>query len=285
MSLQESQELHRDTESLLSSNDLKKHNNLNPFFRENIDRITEELILAASTDDGWKVQRSRKAKSQNVAIHKKKKSLFGLCKVRGRGIIEASPSQILDVLRGVEHVREYCPLYKEGKILERVDDDNDIIFFRSAASRFLFRDREYVILQSRRVLKDGTHIIASFSIPRNEIDHMHQKTFAMNVPCRRGLILTSGWIIKPIGTHTTKTTGKTFSSVTNLIQIDPKGTSLSTPNVYDLVYLISHRICSFIHQESRCNTSSLEYRSGPIIYPRLSGAASLEYKCYLRSFA
>jgi len=188
-------------------------------YSDMIEHGKKELLEASMESDGWKLCKTSNAKSKNIAIHKKKNTFDSVVRVRGKGIIEASPEEILDVVRGLTYASEIDPLFQEGKVLEKLDDDHQIIFSRHRVKTSPFKHREMVYMQSTLSASGGTKVLLSFSVPRDDVVHIR---LPMRGSCVRERMLYSGWIITPIGSLSSEKP-KLYSEVTFIYQVDPKG--------------------------------------------------------------
>lgn len=96
-------------------------------------------------------------------------------------------------------------------MLETLDANHDIIQAIYTLGVPLINDREFIYLENRKHLPDGTKIVVVFSIPRNDVP----------VPsgCVRGTIVASGFVISPLS----KEPGKETCKCMYLVQVDPAG--------------------------------------------------------------
>jgi len=184
-----------------------------------IEQGRKELLEASEESDGWKLCKSNNAKSKNVVIHKKKRQVDSIVKVRGKGIIEAAPDEILNIIRGFGHAKEIDPMFQEGKVLEKLDNDHHILMSRYRIKTSVVKQREIVYLESVLSSANGMKLLLRFSIPRDDVTHMK---IPIRGNCIRGHMLYSGWVVKPIGSNSSEKF-KIFSEVTYLYQVDPKG--------------------------------------------------------------
>ena len=141
--------------------------------------------------------------------------------VRAQGIVRASPEDILTLFEDNSRVSEYNQFFAEGKVLETVADDTQVIW-ASAPPIFPFKPRDFCTVVHFRRLKDGTIVVLNRATTHPEAPETKQFV--------RGEVLIGANIIQPIPNDPSS------SRFTMLTQIDPGG--FSPP-------IVINQICSF----------------------------------------
>ena len=214
---------------------MKGDENENDDKKENIFGTSTTAITKTTTENDTKLKKlNNKSKSgiksnnktieEDIIVHRKLldtgKGAQYAC-VRAQGIIRASPEDILTLFEDITRVSEYNQFFAEGKVLETVADDTQVLW-ASAPPIFPFKPRDFCTVVHFRRLKDGTIVVLNRATTHP--DAPVTKQFV------RGEVLIGANIIQPIPNDPHS------SRFTMLTQVDPGG--FSPP-------VVINQICSF----------------------------------------
>jgi len=106
-------------------------------------------------------------------------------------MIPASPMSLKNVITSIERIKEYDPLFESGRVVEVIDNHTQIVYLKFAASAcFVQQKRDFVLMWHWFEQKDGCVVITGRSVEHEDCKEDDPK-------CERGIIYSSGWIIRP----------------------------------------------------------------------------------------
>lgn len=125
----------------------------------------------------------------------------------GRGIVEAPPRAILDILvsERVETTRELDEFFDRGETLEQFDFHTSVVWNLYKPVMFVAA-RDFLMLSHQRVLDDGSLVYVAQSLP----DHPKCPRMSSVV---RGMLFVGGWHITPLPGNRSNVTYVTNASL------------------------------------------------------------------------
>eukprot|EP00128_Syssomonas_multiformis_P016817 Colp12_sorted_trinity150504_noHs@17771 len=172
--------------------------------------LLQEVKEVFKSDYGWQTVKN----TNNVDIWRQVHSADGagnesVHSFRGRGLIEAPSNIIFELVKGIEHVFEWEKTIREASIIEKVNENVDVVYMRyKSPVPYLVADRDFVVLESREEKEDGSYTIGCRSVEREDVP-------TKGIGVVRGRVFKSGWHIQKIN--------DTSSEVTFVAQADLGG--------------------------------------------------------------
>jgi len=137
--------------------------------------------------------------------------------IRGQTLIAASVDNILTVCKGLDYWPELDPLFKEGHVVQKLDERHDIICTVYSTNVPLVYDREFLFIECRPSRdKDGTQYLITFSIDANKLGLAVPEPLYPGVV--RGWVTRGGMKIEPLPGEQ-----QPLCKVTWIIATDPRG--------------------------------------------------------------
>jgi len=141
----------------------------------------------AGTDEGWKLVKSKRG----VLVHLKHLEASPIKAGKARGLVPGSPALLLRILQSIDYYHEIDPMYAGGRVVEMIDERHEVIYAAySTGVQLIVSPRDFIYLEGRRQMDDGTNMIACFSIERDDVPPVKGHV--------RGHIFESGWVISPV---------------------------------------------------------------------------------------
>jgi len=177
---------------------------------ESVKDVTEKafadlLAVFENKDEGWKPVKVK----HGVQLNSKSTEESAIHRFNGRCIVECSDIDwLFKAVAGIVYMKELDPSTVTCTILHSFDEDHDIIYIRYTAGVPLVSDRDFVYLENRKQLDDGTKLLVGYSVEDPDDKHTSD--------CVRGVVHVSGYAMRP---------GKEPGTIEVLyqLQIDPKG--------------------------------------------------------------
>jgi hypothetical protein len=147
-----------------------------------------ELIREDSVKDGWVFSHEEK----DVAVWTKKTGATGVC-VKGVGVINSSPMDVLSIICDVTKRKWYDDMISEGRVLEEVDDCTQVVYqLYKAGALCKTGARDFVHVSYWRRLPNGTCVLVGKSI-----EHPSMPSASPPAGTTRAEVVCAGWVIKP----------------------------------------------------------------------------------------
>eukprot|EP01123_Difflugia_compressa_P003898 TRINITY_DN15214_c0_g1_i1.p1 TRINITY_DN15214_c0_g1~~TRINITY_DN15214_c0_g1_i1.p1 ORF type:complete len:213 (+),score=34.63 TRINITY_DN15214_c0_g1_i1:87-725(+) len=190
----------------------------------NVDIVSSVISFLSSssqddTSDGWVFIKEKRGvlisyKPQAGCVHT----------LRGITQIKVTPERIIQYCSGLDNWNTSLdPCFKEGKLVERIDPNNDVTISLYTTGVPLVADREFLIHESRGKFGEN-YYIASYSVERDD----HPAPYYPNAV--RGKLLRGGFWVEPMTTPDSTP----LSRVTWVSAVDPQG---------DIPLVITNSVC------------------------------------------
>jgi len=127
--------------------------------------------------------------------------------LRGCCAMPSSAESIVELCKGLDHWNGLDPFFKEGTVIEKIDNNNEVIVALYSAGVPMVLDREFLFLETRGK-KDNAFFIASYSVERDDVPNPKYENSV------RAELLRAGFWIVPQEGH---------CIVTWIVAADPKG--------------------------------------------------------------
>eukprot|EP00002_Diphylleia_rotans_P030113 TRINITY_DN6171_c1_g1_i3.p1 TRINITY_DN6171_c1_g1~~TRINITY_DN6171_c1_g1_i3.p1 ORF type:complete len:1024 (+),score=176.13 TRINITY_DN6171_c1_g1_i3:140-3073(+) len=86
----------------------------------------------------------------NVVIYRKNAALGGVSPFKGVGVINAPPYDVFRLVTNIVRRREWDPMYKEGAVVEVLDENHRILYI-SFEAQLLTWPRDFCVIEARRI--------------------------------------------------------------------------------------------------------------------------------------
>jgi len=154
-------------------------------YKEKIEATTAAVLREAYNDEGWDLIKDHKG----LKIQLRSEENNPIKSAKARSVIPFSPTELFDVLQGLDTYGEVDKLYVGGRVVEHIDETHEILYAIYSAGIILISNRDFLYLESRRHDEDGTKLIICFSVERDDVPEVEGNV--------RAHIFYSGWILKP----------------------------------------------------------------------------------------
>jgi len=107
----------------------------------------------------------------------------------GVGVIEQSSESIFNLVKGIDHIREFDPMLQDCRLVETIDPNNVVIW---SVYNFdsLLDHRDFCYLESYSDAPDGKKVVLQFSVEHPEAPRQPKAV--------RAISFNSGYLIRPI---------------------------------------------------------------------------------------
>ncbi|CAD8120319.1 unnamed protein product [Paramecium sonneborni] len=174
-------------------------------YLEQLDQIQEQAIQMAyqQPQEGQWI----KEHDKNECIIYSKLNQVGIKMTRTELKLNVDPKKAIDLIFDMTKRSQFDENFLEGKIVEKIDEDNVIYYGAGKSPIFLVDPRDMVVLTRKTIIKDGTHIVVSKSVQLDSVPNKKNYT--------RCEIIISAFFIKEITPGTCQ--------VIIIANVDPKG--------------------------------------------------------------
>ena len=138
-------------------------NDENSLYNIDATRVLKEAEALMDDQEGWE---DLKLKSQFVKGLRKKVA-GGLFVIRGEGVINRTPSEIVDLLKDITKKGGYDSMFESGHVVETVNNSMEIVY-QKYKSKGPVSARDFCLLQKRFEFPGGKIVAVATSIVHNE---------------------------------------------------------------------------------------------------------------------
>ncbi|KAL6044384.1 hypothetical protein QOT17_004272 [Balamuthia mandrillaris] len=146
-----------------------------------IAKMQEHLSMG---EEGWRRVRS----DQGVVVSINSYDKEAVKSVKASGLFPSSPAVLLRTMSALDYYPKIDPLYAGGRVVAQYADHHEILYSIYAMG-MLFSPRDFVFLEGRRAYPDGSRILVTRSIEREDVPPVSGHI--------RGHIHHSGWFVEP----------------------------------------------------------------------------------------
>jgi len=136
---------------------------------------------------------------------------------KGTVKLNVHPKDFSVHMKGIDTVKEWDPEKIYTHFIHRFDENSYIYYVNYDFGIPLVAPRDFVLLEVRDILPDGTLCSCSVSVSDEFADELAHKKH-LETGSVRGKVLVSGWVVKPLSGGDTPSCEASF-----LVQIDCKG--------------------------------------------------------------
>jgi len=146
-----------------------------------------EKLAKDGEEDGWRYLRER----EGIKIYKKDTAKYYIHCIKGVGEVSHSVEKIRLVCLDVDNMREWDPLFQDGKVLESIDSHTEVAYMVFGAQVCIIKQsREFVGIYHWHYNPDGSCTISCCSVEHPASPPTSAKTI-------RGEIIGAGYVIAP----------------------------------------------------------------------------------------